>query len=69
MSYHHRPEFTAPDEQRCEALVRGKKSNPYMWMKIDHRCPKTANQMRGTLSVCHVHAKTKEVICHTDRHD
>lgn len=62
MSYHSGPEYTAPDDQRCEALVKGHPSWHYEWVKVDHRCPKTANQMRGQLAVCHLHAKAKTVI-------
>lgn len=49
MSYHARPEYIAPDEQRCGALVPGHPSWAYDWAKVDHQCPKTANQMRGTI--------------------
>lgn len=62
MSYHSRPEFVAPTDQRCEALVKGRLSFHYEWMRVDHQCPRRANQMRGTLSVCHIHARAKRVI-------
>lgn len=62
MSYHSRPEYIAPQDQRCGALVSGHKSWAYDWAKIDHQCPKTANQMRGPIPVCHIHAKARKVI-------
>lgn len=68
MSYHAGPEFTAPDEYRCEALVKGRPSNYYRWTQVDHRCPKTANQMRGSMAVCHVHAQTKGIIRYGQLH-
>lgn len=62
MSYHSRPEFTAPQGQRCECLVRGRLSHYYQWQRVDHQCPKRANQMRHRdLAVCHVHARAKKI--------
>lgn len=59
MSFHSGPEGQAPDDQRCEALVKGHPSWFYEWANADHRCPKRANQMRGDHAVCHLHAKAK----------
>lgn len=59
MSFHSGPEGVPPDDQRCEALVRGKSGLFYEWTKHDHRCAKRANQSRGSLAVCHIHARTK----------
>lgn len=64
MSNHYGPEGLAPDEVRCEALVRGHKGWNWQWCKVDHRCPKRANQMRGAFSVCHIHARAKKVECY-----
>lgn len=61
MSGHIGPEYTAPSSQRCEALVKGKPSWHWEWVKVDHRCPKTANQMRAGIAVCHIHARAKQV--------
>ncbi len=61
MSFDSGPEYTAPDEQRCDALVRGHPSWTFIWMRSDHRCPKTANQSRAGKSVCHAHARAKQV--------
>lgn len=62
-----RGRYTAADDVRCEALVRGHPG----WRAPadkDHRCPRRANQMRGcqrtmqAIKVCyqHAHAKTVE---------
>lgn len=62
MSQHSGPHFqVAPDDQRCEAIVKGKKSHHWEWQRVDRRCPLRANQGRAGHLVCHVHAKTKEV--------
>lgn len=61
VSGHAGPEYTAPDDQRCEALVRGQPGWNWAWVKVNHRCPKTANQMRAGIAVCHLHAKAKTV--------
>lgn len=61
MSRNSGPEYTAPNDQRCEVLVKGQPSYSFEWMRHDHRCPKTANQMRGPKAVCHLHAKAKRV--------
>lgn len=62
MSRHDRPESTAPEGQRCECLVRGKKGNVwYDWQKKDHRCPRRAQQMRGGIAVCYSHSIAKKV--------
>lgn len=58
MSNHHGPENGAPDEQRCEAMVRGTGNARYfLWTRYDRRCSKRVNQSRDGLAVCHVHAK------------
>lgn len=61
------PEYTAPDDQRCEALVKGHLNYSFAWMRKDHRCPKGAQQTRVTsqsskiIAVCHVHARANAV--------
>jgi hypothetical protein len=62
MSNHHGPECVAPEELRCEALVKARSGYFYEWSKYDHRCPKRANQGRLGRPVCHIHAKTREII-------
>ena len=47
VSRHDRPEYIAPDDIRCEALVKG------------HRCPRRANQSREGRSVCWQHGAMK----------
>ena len=56
----------APDDIRCEALVRGHKGwNPPH--DKDHRCKRPANQMRWLVSpsrsinVCFQHASSKTI--------
>ena len=62
MSNHWGPEGCAPNELRCEALVKGTgKAYYWNWTRYDRRCSRKANQGREGFSVCHVHAKTKEV--------
>lgn len=62
MTIHSGPHFNVPpDDQRCEALVKGQPSYVFEWMKHDHRCPRRANQMRGTIAVCHQHARARNV--------
>lgn len=61
MSNNKGPEGCAPDDQRCEALVRAKRHG-WSWMKEDHRCPRRVSQARGPISVCHVHARSKTMI-------
>lgn len=62
MTHHTGPEYTAPNEQRCEALVKGQPSWVFKWMQVDHRCPRKANQMRGQLAVCYQHANSKKLV-------
>ncbi len=59
--WHSGPEFTAPDDQRCEALVPGHPSWYQEYTRHNHRCHKTAQQSRGGMVVCHVHARAREV--------
>lgn len=62
-----RAEYVAPDDQRCEALVRGHPSWTFDWQRVDHRCPKRANQGRAGRIVCHIHARSKQITwwgCH-----
>jgi hypothetical protein len=40
---------------RCEAFVRGWRRAPFEWMRLDHRCPRKANQARMGRSVCWQH--------------
>jgi len=60
MSRHSGPEYTAPDEVRCQALVKGHPSWHWEWLRVDHQCPKRANQMRAGHLVCYLHAKMKD---------
>jgi len=62
MTNHKGPESIAPDDQRCEALVKGHLNYNFQWMRFDHRCPKRANQMREGIAVCHLHAKAKFIL-------
>lgn len=61
MSRHDRPEFIAPDDQRCGATVKGHLGWHWEYTRHDHQCPKRANQMRGATPVCHLHAKAKRI--------
>jgi len=61
MSRHRGPDFFVPEEERCEAIVKGVPSYHWQWMRIDHRCPRKANQSRGFHVVCHIHARAKQV--------
>jgi hypothetical protein len=61
MSRHDGPDFFVPDDERCEAIVKGMPSYSYEWMRHDHRCPRKANQSRGPYTVCHIHARAKQV--------
>jgi len=61
MSRHSGPEYVAPDDIRCDAIVKGHPSYNWDWLKIDHRCPRKANQMRGLHSACYQHAEAKNV--------
>lgn len=60
MTFRHHPEYTAPDELRCDALVRGRKGWPD-WAQQDHRCPPKATQSRACKSVCWQHANLPEL--------
>lgn len=64
MSRHSGPDLTVPpDNQRCEALVKGKKSMySYDWQREDHRCPRPSNQGRDGRMVCHIHGRSKKVV-------
>ncbi len=63
MSNHFGPEGTAPDELRCEALVRGTGRALYWeWTRHDRRCARKANQCRQGISVCYIHAKTPTLV-------
>jgi hypothetical protein len=61
MSRHDGPDFYVPEDQRCEALVAGHRSWHWKWLRVDHRCPRRANQMRAGLAVCHIHGRSKQV--------
>jgi hypothetical protein len=62
VSHHKGPDFRLPpDDQRCEAIVQGHPSYNWEWMRVDHRCPRRANQGRVGRMVCHIHARAKEV--------
>ena len=56
------PDFYVPEEERCHALVKGKTSYVFVWMRYDHRCPRRANQMRNFVPVCHIHARAKKIL-------
>jgi hypothetical protein len=72
---HSGPDFEVPpDDQRCEALIRGKTKSAalgWQWMMVDHRCPRRANQTRMGRSVCWQHGavKTRKLKWFTDRRD
>jgi hypothetical protein len=61
MSKHSGPDFYVPDEEKCEAIVKGIRGYVFEWQRIDHRCPRRANQGRNGHVVCHIHARSKEV--------
>lgn len=61
MSRHSGPEFVAPNDIRCEAIVKGHPSWNWQWCRVDHQCPRKANQMRGLHKVCYQHAEVKNV--------
>jgi hypothetical protein len=61
MSRHSGPHYTAPDDERCEALVPGHPDYNWRWMRVDHRCPRRANQGRDGHIVCFQHAAAKTV--------
>lgn len=62
MSQHSGPHFrVVPDDERCEAIVLGIAHCYWEWQRVDHRCPRRANQGRAGRMVCHLHAKAKEV--------
>lgn len=61
MTFHSGPEYEAPGEVRCDALVKGQPGWNFEWMRHDHRCPRKANQMRGLHQVCYQHATAKSV--------
>lgn len=60
MSNHDHPEGCAPDDQRCESLVKGTPGY-YRWTNFDRRCSRRANQSRDGFPVCYIHAKTDAV--------
>jgi hypothetical protein len=60
MTYRDRPEYTAPSDIRCDALVAGKKGWPD-WAQKDHRCPRRATQSRCGKSVCWQHAEIDNI--------
>jgi hypothetical protein len=68
VSRHSGPHFTLPpDDQRCDAVVRGIPSYNWKWQRVDHRCPRRASQTRGVpgsldiMAVCHAHARSRTV--------
>jgi hypothetical protein len=66
VSRHSGPDFTVPpDDQRCEALVKGKSAPYFEWQREDHRCPRRAVQCRGPIAVCPGHARAK-FVCRFD---
>lgn len=60
MTYRDRSEHIAPDDLRCDALVRSKRGWPD-WARVDHRCPRCAQQSRAAHSVCYTHAIVERV--------
>lgn len=60
MTYQSRPEYEAPGDIRCQAIVPGHPSWHFEWMRHDHQCPRKANQMRGPYRVCYQHAAMKK---------
>lgn len=62
VSNHFGPEGCAPDDQRCEALVRATGSQCYYeWTKHDRRCSRRANQCREGIAVCYIHARSAKL--------
>ena len=62
MSQHSGPHWdVVTDDQRCEAIVKGMPSYHWEWMRVDHRCPRRANQGRAGHMVCHIHGRAKQV--------
>lgn len=60
MTYRDRPEFEAPADIRCDALVLGKPGWPD-WAQHNHRCPRRATQSRAGRAVCWQHGALKEI--------
>lgn len=62
MTQHSGPDFKVPEQgDRCQAIVKGQPNWNWQWMRVDHQCPKTANQGRDGKLVCHVHARAKTI--------
>lgn len=60
MGFQDKPEYEAPGDIRCQAIVPGHPSWNFEWMRHDHQCPRKANQMRGPYRVCYQHAAMKK---------
>lgn len=57
MAYRDRSTYSAPDDQRCEALAKpNPNAGPYVWQRFWRRCHRRANQSREGRSVCFQHA-------------
>lgn len=61
MAYRDRPEFCAPDDQRCEALTKPVKDTYQVWRREPHQCVRRAVQSRAGRVVCHLHARMENV--------
>ena len=63
MSNQAGPENVAPDNQRCNALVKGTGKKRYFeWTRYDRRCSRKANQARDGVAVCYLHAQVKDFV-------
>lgn len=67
MSNHDHPECCPPDDQRCDAFVKGAEKPYYRWMGHDRRCPRKAVQTREGAAVCHVHDRVKTLKLWSER--
>jgi hypothetical protein len=65
MSQHSGPHFNVvANDLRCEAMVAGIPSYHWEWQRLDHRCPRRANQSRAGRLVCYQHGAAKKVQWH-----
>ena len=63
MSFPNMPDCRVPaSEMRCEAMT---KYQPFVgvakWAQEPHRCVRPCQQFRDGHSVCHIHARAKDV--------
>jgi hypothetical protein len=48
-------------KDQCEAVVPGHPTWAYEWVRVDHQCPRRANQGREGRLVCWQHAQAKQI--------